>query len=168
MRMQKKIVISVAVLVGMIMTIAIGIHLVNLFNYTSALPVKYPSEQKIESYGRDKFVTQVLEFKTAGKADSELLQAFKPIRIEDYGEGVLLVFAENEKYIKGLYIDPKEHFDNITGSGVAIIHRSKYIGIAEIKKREVGSIDLKGLGVSNEINSTDLDENDDPLESEQR
>lgn len=168
MQTQKKILISVSLLACTIIVIATGIFLVNLFTYTSVLPAKYPSEQKIESYGRDRFIMHSLNFKIAGKADNELLRTFKPLRIENFGDGVLLVFAENKKYIKGLYIDPKERFDNIDGSGVTLLYRSKNIGIAEIKKREVGNSDLKGLGVSNENNSIDYEASVGPLESDQQ
>jgi hypothetical protein len=65
------------------------------------------------------------------------------------------------KYIKGLYIDPKETFEEVTGSGISIVPRSKHIGVAEIKKRIIVGTDIKGLGVAHSIYSNDSDKNED-------
>lgn len=145
------------IVVGLIIAIIVIAYFYLLFEYTSALPVNNPSEYQIESYGRDKFVNQALEFKETGEMNEELSRTFRPKRIELYGYGVLLVFAENKNYIKGLCVEPEEYFGNSYGSGTAITFRSKHIGVVEVKKRIPVSGNLKGLGyASSNIDANDL------------
>ena len=110
-------------------------HAYIIFNYAPIIWDGSPSDRAIDKYGRDKFVQQSLEYLTSGTMNSELYKEFKPKSIEVYYKGVLLIFAENKRYESGLYVDPKEFFEETGGSGGWVSYRSKHIGHAEFKKK---------------------------------
>jgi hypothetical protein len=153
MKIAGKVITVVVMAVGISLLVVTADYLHKIFSYTSVLPVKYPSDRQINSYGREKFVRQALEFRTTEKANAELLQHFKIKRIVHHAPGVLLVCGENRKYMKGLYVDPAQYFEDTYASGVAISIRSSHIGVAEVKKRIYG--DLKGLATAHEMYAND-------------
>ena len=94
-----------------------------------------PTNSKIEKYGVEKFSSQCFAFLQTNVANQELINYFKPKEIKKYSAGVLLVFSESRKYIKGIYFDP-ENFDNLGGSGHETEKWYNKIGWISIKKRE--------------------------------
>jgi len=147
MKKFKTVLKIVLISVGVIAISFFGFVLYCLYTYTSIIPSNNPSEFQINSYGKGKFVKQALEYKTTETINPELSNTFHPKRIELYDDGVLLVFAENRGYIKGLYVSPQAKFEEAFGSGLYFAYRSEHIGIVEIKKRiPCDNPDLKGLG----------------------
>jgi len=147
----------------MLIVLAVGIALIvmaadflcKLASYTPLFLSSGPSEWQIESYGREKFVREALEFGMTGTANPELARHFGVKRVELCDHGVLLVFGENRRYETGLYVDPQEQFQGTYGSGVSIAPRSGHIGVAQIKKRAYVGVDLKGLATAHEIYGND-------------
>lgn len=90
--------VLIALTVVLLFAAVVGRYFYKLFTCTSIFPANIPSERKIDSYGHDKFVKQVLEYKVTQIINNEISQAFNPKRVENYNVGVLLVFAENKKY----------------------------------------------------------------------
>jgi hypothetical protein len=76
MKIAGKVITVVVMAVGISLLVVTADYLHKIFSYTSVLPVKYPSDRQINSYGREKFVRQALEFRTTEKANAELLQHF--------------------------------------------------------------------------------------------
>ncbi|MBE0536870.1 MAG: hypothetical protein IH624_14485 [Phycisphaerae bacterium] len=155
MKTSRKVITVIVLAVGIALIVMAADFLHKLASYTPLFLSGGPSEWQIESYGREKFVRQALEFQTAKKANAEFLQRFDVKRIEDYSPGVLLVCGENRKYIKGLYIDPEGYFEDTYGSGVSITFRSSHIGVAELKRRIPVGFDLRALGTAQEMYAND-------------
>lgn len=66
-----------------------------------------PTVHKIQAYGTDRFVMQVLEFSENGKINDDIQKRFKPSGVQKYMDGVLLVYSENRGFIEGVYVDPE-------------------------------------------------------------
>jgi len=157
MKTSCKVITVVVVAVGIALMVITTNFLHKLASYTPLFLSSGPSEWQIESYGREKFVREALEFQTAEEASAEFLQRFDIKRIEDYSPGVLLVCGENRKYIKGLYVDPEGYFEDTYGSGVSIRFRSSHVGVAELKRRIPVGFDLRALATAQEMYANDPD-----------
>ena len=147
----------IAKLVVILLSVYVCYFVYEAIAYGPLILANIPSDARIDAYGRDKFVKQALEFETVGRINTELNDYFHPKRMMTFSCGVLLIFAENKKYVKGLYVESQPVFESGGGSGMYTTYRSKHIGVTEAKKRRlpVGT-NLKGLGIppvtdSNEI-----------------
>ena len=94
-----------------------------------------PGKKDVEKYGYDKFVRQVLSFRKTYTLDPEIISAFNPEEAREYLNGVLLVYSESGRYIKGIYVD-QEDLDGMGGSGLSVTPWFKNVGWIEIKKRQ--------------------------------
>src|SRR5688572_28681317 len=66
------------------------------------------SKSDIAAFGADRFVTNVLQFRTAHVVPETIQKEFSPERVEEHLNGVLLVFSESERWIEGIYVDESE------------------------------------------------------------
>jgi hypothetical protein len=155
MKTSRKVIMVIVLAVVIALIVMAADFLCKLAAYTPLFLSSGPSEWRIESYGREKFVKQALEFGTTNAVNPDLSRHFGVKRVEPCDHGVLLVFGENKRYETGLYVDLQEQFEGTYGSGVSITPRSSHIGVAQIKKRAYVGVDLKGLATAHEIYAND-------------
>jgi hypothetical protein len=94
-----------------------------------------PGKKDVEKYGYEKFSRQVLSFQETRRLGPEIISVFNPKEARIYLNGVLLVYSESGRYIKGIYVD-QESVDGWGGSGLSVTPWFKNIGWIEIKKRQ--------------------------------
>jgi hypothetical protein len=76
-------------------------------------------ESKVQSYGKQNFVRDVLAFLENGTLDASIQAEFSPKDVRTYLNGVLLVFKESRRWIAGIYVDA-ESLSGCGGSGLEV------------------------------------------------
>ena len=110
--------------------------LITIWMLTSLLIIGCsPGKKDVEKYGYEKFARQVLSFKETEILDQEIISKFNPQEARVCLSGVLLVYSESGRYIKGIYVD-QEDLDGMGGSGLSVTPWFKNVGWIEIKKRQ--------------------------------
>jgi len=92
------------------------------------------SKDDIGNYGVEKFVQDSLSFIDTGDIHPDIQKNFKPNKIRTYLNGVLLVYSENNKRTKGIYVDKKD-LSGWGGSGLEPTPWSNQVAWVRIKKR---------------------------------
>lgn len=116
--------------------ISMNRRLIAILVFTSLLIIGCsPGKKDVEKYGYEKFARQVLSLKETYTSDPEIISEFNPQEARAYMNGVLLVYSESGRYVKGIYVDP-EDLDGMGGSGLSVTPWFKNVGWIEIKKRQ--------------------------------
>ena len=95
----------------------------------------HPGKNDVEKYGYEKFARQVLSFQETYTLNPEIISVFNPQETREYLNGVLLIYSESRRTIKGIYVD-QEDLDGWGGSGLSVTPWFKNVGWIEIKKRQ--------------------------------
>jgi hypothetical protein len=105
------------------------------------------SSSDISAYGVDRFVTNVLAFQTTHATSGDIQKEFSPKRVEEYLNGVLLVYSESSKWTQGIYVDRKE-VARWGGSGLEVEQWFPQIAWVQIKKRGLSNQAVQRTGAS--------------------